>query len=49
MKLKHADEYDVGFMESPDSDEVIILVASPRKLVDCFNSVKWGNESLEYK
>ena len=49
LKLKRADEYDIGFMESPDSDEVIILVASPRKLVDCFNSVKWGNESLEYK
>ena len=42
LKLKHADEYDIGFMESPDSDEVIILVASPYKIVDCFNSVKWG-------
>ena len=43
LKLKPATEYNIGFLESPNSDEVIIIVASPDKLVDCFNTVKWGN------
>lgn len=37
-----ADEYNIGFMESPNSDEVIILMAPPDTIIDCFNSINWG-------
>ena len=43
LKLRRSNEYDIGFLENPNSDEVIILVASPYKMIDCFNSIKWGN------
>lgn len=42
LKLKTTAEYDVGFVENPNSDEIIILMASPDRIIDCFNSIKWG-------
>lgn len=42
LKLGTANEFDVGFLESPNSDETIILVAGPDTIVDCFKSVEWG-------
>ena len=43
VKVKTTNEMDVGFLESSVSDEVIVLVAPPDTIVDCFKSVKWGN------
>ena len=42
LKLDTTTEYDVGFMENPNSDEVIILIAGPDTIVDCFKSIEWG-------
>ena len=42
LKLADTNEYDVGFMENPNNDEVIILVASPNTIVDCFKTIEWG-------
>jgi len=42
VKVETTNDMNVGFMESPNSDEVIVLVASPDTIVDCFKSVKWG-------
>jgi hypothetical protein len=41
LKLE-SNEYDIGYLENPNSDEVIILMAGPTKIVDCFKSVNWG-------
>ncbi len=42
LKLENVNEYDVGFLKNPNSDETLILVAGPDSIVDCFKSVKWG-------
>ena len=42
LKLDY-NEYDIGYLESPNTDEVIILMAGPTKIVDCFKSIQWGN------
>lgn len=42
LKLKTTNEMNAGFMENPNNDEVIVLVAPPDTIIDCFNSIKWG-------
>lgn len=42
LKLE-SDDYNIGYLESPNTDEVIILMAGPDKIVDCFKSVQWGD------
>lgn len=42
LKLKTTDSMDVGYLESPNSEEVIIVVAGPDTIVDCLKSIKWG-------
>ena len=42
LKLEDVNEFDVGFLENPNSDETIILVAGPDTIVDCFKTVEWG-------
>ena len=42
LKLENVNEYDIGFLKSPNSDETLILVAGPDSIVDCFKSVKWA-------
>ena len=42
LKLEDVNEYNVGFMKNPNNDEVIVLVAGPDTIVDCFNSIQWG-------
>lgn len=41
LKLE-SDEYDIGYLESPNTDEVIILMAGPTKIVDCFKTIQWA-------
>ncbi|MBO7718715.1 MAG: hypothetical protein J6S29_01035 [Methanosphaera sp.] len=42
LKLKTTNSVNVGFMENPNSDEVIIVMAGPDTIVDCFKSIEWG-------
>lgn len=42
LKLKTTNEMNAGFVESPNSDEVIVLIAPPDTIVDCFKSIQWG-------
>ena len=42
LKLKTTNSMNVGFLESPNSDEVIVLIAPPDTIVDCFKSIEWG-------
>ena len=42
LKLEDTNEYNVGFVENPNTDEVIILVGSPDTIVDCFKTISWG-------
>lgn len=44
LKLEDTNEFDVGFMKNPNSNETIILVGSPDTIVDCFKNVKWGGK-----
>ena len=42
LKLETVNEANVGYMESPNSDEVIIVMAGPDTIVDCLKSIEWG-------
>jgi len=42
LELKTTNSMNVGFLESPNTDEVIVLVAPPNTIVNCFNSIQWG-------
>ena len=42
LKLETTNSMNVGFLESPVSDEVIIVMAGPDTIVDCLNSIQWG-------
>lgn len=42
LKLKTTNSMNAGFVESPNSDEVIVVVAGPDTIVDCFKSIEWG-------
>lgn len=41
LKLE-SNDYDIGFMENPNSDEVIILLGPSTRIIECFNSIQWG-------
>ena len=42
LKLEDTNEFDVGFLENPNNDEVIILIAPSNRIVDCFKTIEWG-------
>lgn len=42
LKLETTNSMNVGYLESPVSDEVIIVIAGPDTIVDCLNSIQWG-------
>lgn len=42
LKLETVNEMNVGYLESPTSDEVIVLVAPPDTIINCFKSIQWG-------
>ena len=43
LKLETTNSINVGYLESPVSDEVIIVMAGPETIVDCLNSIQWGS------
>ena len=43
LKLDTVNSMDIGYLESPVSDEVVIVTAGPDTIVDCLNSLQWGN------
>ncbi len=45
LKVKTTDSMNVGYMENPNNDEVIVLVAPPDTIVNCFKSIQWGGNT----
>ncbi len=47
LELRTTSNMDVAYIQSPVSDEVIIIIGNPESIADCFKTISWGTSTPE--